>query len=119
MHLLICTGKDRRDPSSAPFPGQSRILSELSSAPSRRRVGLEISGVPAREGCKIFSASGSEEIGVITSGIPSPTLGTNIAMGYVKNGHHKKGTQVMIEVRKKLRQAEIRPMPFVKPKYYK
>ena len=40
-------------------------------------------------------------------------------MGYVKSGHHKKGTKVMIEVRKKLREAEVRPMPFVPTKYYK
>lgn len=57
--------------------------------------------------------------GVVTSGIPSPTLGTNIAMGYVKNGSHKKGTKVLIEVRKKKREAVIKPMPFVPAKYFK
>ncbi len=61
----------------------------------------------------------SDDIGTITSGIPSPTLGTNIAMGYVASGHHKKGTKVMIEVRKKMREAVIRPMPFVPTRYYK
>jgi aminomethyltransferase len=40
-------------------------------------------------------------------------------MGYVKNGNHKKGTKVMIEVRKKLREAVIKPMPFVPAKYFK
>lgn len=57
--------------------------------------------------------------GVITSGIPSPTLGTNIAMGYVLNGQHKKGTKVQVEVRRKLREAVVKPMPFVPTKYYK
>ena len=56
---------------------------------------------------------------MITSGIPSPTLGTNIAMGYIANGSHKKGTEVLIEVRKKLRDATVRAMPFVPSKYYK
>lgn len=57
--------------------------------------------------------------GVVTSGIPSPTLGTNIAMGYVASGNHKKGTKLMIEVRRKMREAVIRPMPFIPTRYYK
>jgi aminomethyltransferase len=40
-------------------------------------------------------------------------------MGYIKNGQHKKGTAVQIEVRKKLRDAVVRSMPFVPSKYYK
>lgn len=58
-------------------------------------------------------------IGIVTSGIPSPTLGRNIAMGYVASGQHKKGTTVKIEVRRKLRDAEVTPMPFVPSKYFK
>ncbi|RXK40516.1 glycine cleavage system T protein [Tremella mesenterica] len=112
-------GKDRRTSEEIPFPGKSRILEELSNAPTRRRVGFEVVGAPAREGCKVFDASGEKEIGVITSGIPSPTLGTNIAMGYVINGQHKKGTKVKIEVRKKLREGIVKSMPFVPTKYYK
>jgi aminomethyltransferase len=114
--LAWLVGKDRRVEGA--FPGVSRILAELKDGPSRRRVGFEVPGAPAREGAKVFDEAGTE-IGVITSGIPSPTLGTNIAMGYVKNGSHKKGTPVQIEIRKKLRPATVRPMPFVPPKYYK
>ena len=40
-------------------------------------------------------------------------------MGYVANGYHKKGTKVQVEVRKKLRDAVVRPMPFVPTKYFK
>lgn len=114
--LAWLVSKDRRQPGG--FKGSDRILRELKEGPSRRRVGLEIKGSPAREGSKIFDAEGNE-IGVVTSGIPSPTLGTNIAMGYVKNGSHKKGTPVKVEVRKKMRDATVRPMPFVPAKYYK
>jgi glycine cleavage system aminomethyltransferase T len=53
-------------------------------------------------------------IGVITSGIPSPTLGKNVAMGYIKSGWHKKGTEVAVEVRKQLRKASITPLAFCK-----
>ncbi len=57
--------------------------------------------------------------GVITSGIPSPTLGENIAMGYIESGWHKKGTRVEVEVRMQLRKAVVTPMPFVKPNYWR
>lgn len=56
---------------------------------------------------------------MITSGIPSPTLGKNIAMGYIKNGYHKKGTDVKVKVRKNLRDAIVVGMPFVPAKYYR
>ncbi|EKC98706.1 aminomethyltransferase [Trichosporon asahii var. asahii CBS 8904] len=114
--LAWLVSKDRRTPGG--MKGSDRILRELKEGPARRRVGLEIKGSPAREGSKIFDTEGNE-IGVVTSGIPSPTLGTNIAMGYVKNGSHKKGTPLKVEVRKKLRDATVRPMPFVPAKYYK
>jgi aminomethyltransferase len=40
-------------------------------------------------------------------------------MAYVQSGWHKKGTEVEVEVRKKLRKAVVAPMPFVKAKYYR
>lgn len=58
-------------------------------------------------------------VGAVTSGIPSPTLGKNIAMAYVKSGWHKKGTELEVDVRKKLRKAVVTPMPFVKPNYWR
>lgn len=58
-------------------------------------------------------------IGAVTSGIPSPTLQKNIAMAYVQTGFHKKGTEIEVDVRNKLRKAVVTPMPFVKPKYWR
>jgi aminomethyltransferase len=40
-------------------------------------------------------------------------------MGYVKTGWHKKGTEVEVEVRNKMRKAVLVPMPFVKPNYFR
>lgn len=57
--------------------------------------------------------------GNVTSGIPSPTLGKNIAMGYIKSGWHKKGTEVAVEVRRQLRKAVLNPMPFLKTNYWR
>lgn len=71
------------------------------------------------EGAQILAADGKTSLGNVTSGIPSPTLGQNIAMGYVLNGHHKKGTDLLVDVRRKLRPAKIVGMPFVPSKFYR
>ncbi|KAJ9126633.1 hypothetical protein QFC24_001662 [Naganishia onofrii] len=115
--LAWVVGKDRR--ATGDFIGAERVLRELKEGPARRRVGLEILGAPARQGAEIFSDDGKTQIGTITSGIPSPTLGTNIAMGYVKNGYHKKGTQLKVKVRRNVRDAVVKGMPFVPAKYYR
>jgi aminomethyltransferase len=120
-------GKERRDPNSpsSKFNGSSVILSQLSSPATtlkERRIGLTVEpGAPAREGAPIVDlADGTTQIGVVTSGLPSPTLGgTNIAMGYIKQGLHKKGTEVGVLVRKKLRKATVTPMPWVPSKFYR
>ncbi|KAF5316704.1 hypothetical protein D9619_006801 [Psilocybe cf. subviscida] len=109
-------GKDRKE--TGGFIGADAVLKQLKEGPTRRRIGLVVEGAPARQGAKIFSPE-KEEIGVVTSGIPSPTLGKNIAMGYIKSGWHKKGTEVQVEVRKQLRNAVLTPMPFHKPNYYR
>ncbi|KLO07245.1 glycine cleavage system T protein [Schizopora paradoxa] len=126
--LSWVVGKDRRE--RADFIGAQGVLAHLKNGPPRRRVGLIVEGAPAREGAKIFSASSTssstsssnsddEPIGNVTSGIPSPTLGKNIAMGYVANGLHKKGTKLQVEVRGKRRDAEVVGMPFVPTRYFR
>lgn len=84
----------------------------------RRRVGLVVEGAPAREGAEIVNNEG-EKVGVVTSGCPSPTLGKNIAMGYVADGFHKAGTEVDVVVRGKKRRAVVSKMPFVPTRYHK
>ena len=115
-------GKDRR--TSGGFHGSEVILRQLTpkskggSGVERRRIGLIIDGAPAREGADIVDEKG-EKIGNITSGCPSPTLGKNIAMGYIKDGFHKSGTDVEVVVRGKKRKAQVTKMPFVPSKYWK
>jgi aminomethyltransferase len=115
--------KSRR--ASGGFLGADTILAQLKTKKdggagvTRRRVGFTINDkAPAREGSKIVDESGNE-IGVITSGSPSPSLGKNIAMGYIKNGLHKSGTEVGVVVRNKTRKAVVTKMPFVPSKYFK
>ncbi|KAK9476262.1 hypothetical protein V1514DRAFT_344889 [Lipomyces japonicus] len=108
------------------FDTVSKHLEATATDQRPHRVGFKlISGPPAREGAKVFAEDGRTEIGRITSGCPSPTLGYNIAMGYVSainNSDKKKlspGDNVLIEIRGVKRPAKITKMPFVKPKYYR
>ncbi|GAA5860899.1 hypothetical protein JCM1840_002000 [Sporobolomyces johnsonii] len=120
--LAWVVGKDRRTPGA--FIGSERTLAELKKdGTTRKRVGLVVEkGAPAREGATIFSASSpSTPIGRVTSGLPSPTLGQNISMGYIEtqDGLHKKGSEVLVEVRKKMRKAQVVGMPWIQPGYYR
>ena len=113
--------KDRR--AAAGFHGAETILRQLrpvkeGGGVKRRRVGLVVEGAPAREGAEIVG-DGDEVVGRVTSGCPSPTLGKNIAMGYIKNGLHKAGIEVGVLVRGKRRAALVTKMPFVKSNYWK
>lgn len=119
-------GRDRRDPATATFHGASVILPQLASPKTlkQRRVGLTIEkGSPAREGAKVVDLSDPAnpvQVGVVTSGLPSPSLGgTNIAMAYVKNGLHKKGTELGVQVRNKVRKATVVGMPWVESKFHR
>ncbi|CBH17967.1 aminomethyltransferase, putative [Trypanosoma brucei gambiense DAL972] len=58
-------------------------------------------------------------VGVVTSGVPSPTLGRNIALGYVDRSYSNIGQQVGLDVRGKLVKAEIVNSRFVAPRYYR
>ncbi|KAF2156057.1 glycine cleavage system T protein [Myriangium duriaei CBS 260.36] len=115
-------GKSRRE--TGGFNGAETVLPQLTPASKggkgvrRRRVGFIIDGAPAREGADIVDADGTK-VGTITSGCPSPSLGKNIAMGYIKNGLHKAGTEVEVVVRGKTRKAVVSKMPFLPSKYWK
>ena len=114
-------GKDRR--TAGGFHGSDVILQQLKKKSEgggveRRRIGLIVEGAPAREGAEIVSDKG-EKIGKITSGCPSPSLGKNVAMGYIKDGFHKSGTEVGVLIRGKQRNAQVTKMPFVPSKYWK
>ncbi|XP_074661855.1 aminomethyltransferase, mitochondrial-like [Tubulanus polymorphus] len=115
--LAWTIGKRRRK--TADFPGAQIILEQLKNKPTKKRVGfVSTSGAPARGGAVIFDESGEKEIGKITSGSPSPTLKTNISMGYIETPFSKNNTKVQIKVRNKLVQATVSKMPFVAASYY-
>lgn len=80
---------------------------------ARRLVGLAAEGKRAgRAGYPVFS--GDHEIGTITSGALSPTLGHPIAMAYVDPAFTEPGTEVLIDVRGTRIPASVVALPFYK-----
>ncbi|HTK59460.1 MAG TPA: glycine cleavage system aminomethyltransferase GcvT [Sphingomicrobium sp.] len=115
--LNFAIGKRRR--AEGGFAGALRILAELDSGAAQKRVGLLVEGKqPVREGALVLDAEGSE-IGRITSGGHSPSLGRPIAMGYVATAFAEPGTTLTLEQRGKLFQATVAPMPFVPHRYHR
>ncbi len=115
--LTFALSKSRKE--RADFNGADRILKELADGPSRVRIGLSVKeGAPAREGAEIADMSGTV-IGNVTSGGPSPTLGRNIAMGYVPPKFAELGTELKVLVRGKPAAAEVVATPFVAQRYYR
>jgi aminomethyltransferase len=86
---------------------------------ARKRVGISGMKAPAREHTEIFDASGSRKVGEITSGTFGPTVNAPVAMGYVETASSKVGTQVRLNIRGKMQDAEVTKMPFITPGYYK
>ena len=64
----------------------------------------------ARPGYSIMD--GEERVGQVTSGGPSPTLDTNIGLGYVPIAYSEPGTRIAVEIRGRPVQAEITTLPF-------
>lgn len=99
------------------FIGAGRVFDELDNGAKRKRVGIKITGKGvAREGAEVFDASGSTQIGVLTSGGFSPTLQAAIGQAYIKTDNAIDGTKVNVRVRGRDIEAEITAMPFVQAK---
>ncbi|NXI98728.1 GCST protein, partial [Psophia crepitans] len=125
--LLWTLGKRRR--AAMDFPGATIIMTQVKEKPKRKRVGLTGAGAGMALSCAcgkggVRVASPCSPLcvptspGTVTSGCPSPSLGKNIAMGYVEMAHSRAGTALTVEVRKKQHPALITKMPFVPTQYY-
>ena len=99
------------------FPGAAVILGEFAAPPARVRVGLLPEGrAPQRAGAAVVDADG-RQIGVVSSGNHSPTLGRPIAMAYIERAAKLAGTPLFIESRGQKVPAALAPMPFVPNRY--
>jgi len=99
--------------------GIDKLKAQLDGALERVRVAIRVlEGPPAREGAKILNEDGTD-LGIVTSGVPSPSLGYSIAMGYVPPSSSAVGTKLKLETRGKPYAAEIVSLPFVANGYHR
>ncbi len=94
------------------FVGAEAIRRRREAGHPRRLVGfvLEDRGI-ARAGYRI--SSGGREVGVVTSGAPSPTLGKSIGLGYVPPALAEPGQRFDVVVRGRALAARAVETPFV------
>ncbi len=94
------------------FIGRDALKRAKEEGLAKRLVGFEMQerGVP-RTGYPIYDTDG-EEVGHVSSGSFSPTLGKNIGLGFVPPKMIKWGTQLQIGVRKRKLSAVVVKIPF-------
>ncbi|MSR22859.1 MAG: glycine cleavage system aminomethyltransferase GcvT [Gemmatimonadetes bacterium] len=93
------------------FLGRDALARQKEAGLSRQLAGilLEEVGFP-RPGYAVLS--GGEEVGVVTSGTVSPSLGAGIALAYVPVGLSTPGTSVGIRIRDRCVRGAVHPRPF-------
>src|SRR5215470_900360 len=96
------------------FIGRAALAEARAAGLQRTLVGLEMveRGI-ARDGYACLNEQG-DNIGVVTSGSPSPTLSKNIALAYVAPAFSAIGSSVYVEIRSQRCRAQVVPTPFYK-----
>ncbi len=97
----------------ANFIGKEVLKEQLENGPKRKSVNIEMidKGIP-RHGYEVLKDE--ENIGFVTSGTQSPTLGKNIGMAIVKSEFAEVGTELYVQVRKRTLKAVVVKSPFYK-----
>jgi aminomethyltransferase len=113
LDFAVKLTKGDDEPEAGRFVGQDALQRIAAAGPRRRLVGLALEGRrAARQGMAI--AMQGRPIGVVTSGVLSPTLERSIAMGFVDSEHAGTGGEVQVDLGRAQVAAEIVPLPFYK-----
>ena len=96
------------------FVNRAALEAQKGPGTGRKLVAFEMreAGIP-RAHYPLLNAAG-EEIGHVTSGTQSPSLGRGIGLGYVTTAASKVGTEIFVQVRGRQLKAEIVKLPFYK-----
>jgi aminomethyltransferase len=96
------------------FVGKEALTKVKASPLPRKMAGFEVLGRGvARHGYPLRDLEG-KEVGVCTSGGPSPTLGKNIGLGYLPTALTEIGTKFFVDCRGKNIEAVVVKTPFYK-----
>ena len=89
------------------------IEKQVESEPARRLVGLVSDGRRAARAGSSVLVDG-QEVGTVTSGQPSPTLGHPVALAFLDREHAEPGTELEVDIRGKSHPFRVTETPFYK-----
>ncbi|MCM1336631.1 MAG: glycine cleavage system aminomethyltransferase GcvT [Candidatus Amulumruptor caecigallinarius] len=99
------------------FIGREAVAARKAAGPRRKLVGLELHGPGiARHGYPVVDAEG-REVGTVTTGYLSPTLGKALAMAMVDADLATLGTELAVQVRRRTIPATVVKKRFYTPRY--
>ncbi|MEE2801189.1 MAG: glycine cleavage system aminomethyltransferase GcvT [Bacteroidota bacterium] len=96
------------------FVNHEQLLEHKEKGVDRKLVGFEMDERAIPRGGYEIKDSNQQDLGMVTSGTMSPSLGKGIGMGYVPPVFATPGSKIHIQVRKKLIPATVVKLPFYK-----
>ena len=93
------------------FLGAEAIVARREAGHERQLIGFEMVGRGIARAAYPIASDGTE-IGIVTSGAPSPSLGKSIGLGYVPPALANPGGRIDVIVRDKAIEARVVPTPF-------
>ncbi|TDC32714.1 glycine cleavage system aminomethyltransferase GcvT [Kribbella albertanoniae] len=95
------------------FVGREALARRRDEGAQRVLVGLTSSARRSpRSGYAVLDPATGREVGTVTSGAPSPTLGHPIAMAYVEGIYQEPGTRLQVDIRGTHDDVVVVPLPF-------
>ena len=79
------------------FNGKEALINQKNRGIEKKLVGLDVQGDKPAVGSVLYNKS-KKEIGIVTAAMWSPSLKSNIAIGYVDKENMKLGTKILAEI---------------------
>jgi len=79
------------------FTGKEALIKQKNKGIEKKLIGLDVQGDKPAVGSVLYDGS-KKEIGIVTTAMWSPTLKSNIAMGYVDKEFIKLGSKILAEI---------------------
>ena len=80
------------------FTGKEALIKQKNKGVEKKLIGLDVQGDKPAVGSVLYNESKNKDIGIVTAAMWSPSLKSNIAMGYVDKEFMKLGSKVLAEI---------------------
>ena len=97
-----------------PFVNYEQLQKNKENGVDRKLVAFEMDDRAIPRGGYEIKDSSQKDLGIVTSGTMSPSMGVGIGMGYVPPVFAAPGSKIYIQIRKKLVSATVVKLPFYK-----